>query len=163
MSGGLYPLQFIEGINEDEEATDNRFLEFREYGAAIPYTPSLRYNLARIEIYGSSGEKTKPHKTFLLTDHNGAPSKTVVADGRLVVTTEVSEQWLRVELNQPIVVFERRKYWLTFPEHPLTFSIGYAKEGNELTVAANPNGTWLTSDRKWRLMLRFFGRALPVQ
>ena len=124
-----------------------------------------RYNLTRIEIYGSPEEKAKQHTVFLFTDHNGAPSKTQVADGKLIVPTQVGEQWLAVELRQPVVVFAERKYWLAFPEHPLTFAIGYADKGKELNIMANASGVWLpsASGRTWKLMLRFFGRALPAQ
>jgi hypothetical protein len=164
MVSELYPIQFIEGINENEEVTDKPFMEYRDYGIAVLFTPNFRYNLTRIEIYGSVGEKSKPHKAILLTDHNGAPSKTAVAEGRLLVPTELGEDWLPVELSQPVVVFTERKYWLAFPEHPLTIYIGYAKEGKELIMVANPYGVWghAEPDVKRRVMLRFFGRALPT-
>lgn len=162
----ICPIQFIEGINENEEPITGRWPEFRNYGIAIPYTPSTSYNLTRIEIYGSPWELDKPeeHVAKLHTDYEDNPSKTCIVEGRLIIPSGIGAQWLQIKLAQTIVVSAKRKYWLTIAEHPLKFAIGVAEEGEELSLRANPNQQWVvsSSDRKWRFMLRFFGRVLPI-
>lgn len=160
----LFPVQFIEGINENEEPTRDRFAEFRDYGVAIPYIPNISYNLARIEIYGSPAELDRPkeHVVRLHTDYKGLPSNTCLVEGKLIVPSDYGEQWLPIELAKNTLVFAKRNYWLTIPEHPLVFAVGLAEDGEELSLRANPSGLWVSSNRKWRFMLRFFGRVLPI-
>lgn len=162
----LCPVQFIEGINENEEPTSGRFLTWGDYGIAIPYTPSITYCLTRIEVYGSPEHlpEQKEHAVKLYTDHKDNPSKTWVVEGKLVIPNIGGEQWLPIELLHSIVVFAEHRYWLCIEEHPLMFAVGIAEDGEELSLRGYVNQRWTSSSsgRLHRCMLRFFGRVLPT-
>ena len=160
----LYPVQFIEGFNENEEPTRGRFLTWGNYGIAIPYTPNITYNLVRIEIYGSPKHlpKKKEHAVKFYTDHKDNPSNNCLAEGKVLIPGDVGEQWLSIELAQAITVFAKHKYWLSIEEYPLRFAIGRAEDGEELSLRANPSGLWVSSGSGCRCMLKFFGRVLPT-
>lgn len=159
-----YSVQFIEGFNENEEPTSGRFLTWGNYGIAIPYTPSMTYQLARIEVYGSPENLTerKEHSVKLYTDHKDNPSNNCLVEGKLLVPRNIGEQWLSLELERSIAIFAKRKYWLTIEEHPLIFAIGRASDGKELSLRGNPGGQWVSSGSGCRCMLKFFGRVLPT-
>jgi len=161
----LFPIQFIEGINENEEPTSGRFLIWGNYGIAIPYTPSMTYNLTGIEMYGSPEEKLlerEEHVVRLYTDHDDNPSRNCLAQGKLATPSDIGEQWLSIKLEKPVVIFANCKYWLSILEYPLMFAIGHSENGKGLRPRGNPHGHWVssTSDREWRFMLKFFGRVL---
>ena len=165
-SAKLCPIQFIEGINENEESTSGKFLTWGEYGISIPYTPSITYRLARIEVYGSPKHlpEQKEHAVRLYTDHKDNPGKTSVVEGKLIIPSASGEQWLSIELAQSIVVFAEHKYWLSIVGYPLLFAVGIATDGVELSLRGYLNQRWTSSssDRRYRCMLRFFGRVLPT-
>ena len=160
----LCPVQFIEGFNENEEPTSGRFLKWGNYGIAIPYTPSLTYNLVRVEIFGSQEHlpEKKEHSVRFYTDHKGNPSNNCLVDGKLIIPSDNGEHWLPIELAQTITVFAKHKYWFSVEEHPLMFTIGRAEDGEELSLMGNPSGQWVSSGTGWRCMLKFFGRVLPT-
>lgn len=162
----LFPVQFIEGINENEEPTNGRFLTWGDYGIAIPYTPTVTYALAAIEVYGSPEHLSVPkeHTVRVYTDHKDNPGKTWIVEGKLVIPVTAREQWLSIELAQGVVVFAKRKYWLSIEEHPLMFAIGIASEGEELSLRGYLNQQWVASSSggRHKCMLKFFGRVLPT-
>lgn len=163
----LCPVQFIEGINENEEPTSGRFLSWGDYGIAIPYTASITYSLVRIEFYGSP-KYVADHKEYAVkvyTDYNDNLGKTCVIEGKLVIPSAVGEQWLPIELVQNVVVFAQHKYWISIEEHPLMFAIGTAENGQEVSLRGYLNRQWISSlsGRQYKCMLRFFGRVLPTR
>jgi len=161
----ISPVQFIEGVNENEELTNGTLPEFRLYGVAIPYTPRTSYILTGIEMYISPSQLQNPkeHIVELRTDHNDNPSTICLVDGKLVVPVGIG-RWVKIELLQNVAVLSGRTYWLCLPEHPLEFALGISKRGEELSLRANPEGEWLSSesDIKYRCMLRCYGTVIPV-
>lgn len=164
----LCPVQFIEGINENEqpvEPNEGRFWQPENLKVAIPYTPSKTYALSRIEIFGSPWELEKPHEhqVRVYTDNNNLPSETYVTEGKLVIPVEAdSEQWLPIHLK-PVVVFAKQQYWIVLEEYSLKFAIGRARDGKEVKKTGRKLGmAWVSIDPTIRYMLKLFGRVLPV-
>jgi len=160
------PVQFVEGINENEEPTSGRFLSWGEYGIGIPYTAGITYSLAQIEVYGSPEELSQPyeHTVKIYTDHEDSPSNTLVVEGKLAIPSVGGEQWLPIKPVENVVILAQHKYWLCIEEHPLKFAIGIAENGEELSLRAYISQRWGSSQsgRTWKCMLRFYGRILTV-
>jgi len=165
MLNDIFPEQFIEGINESE-VPDDEFPIFGSYGVAIPYTPSINYILTSVNIFVSPSdlEQPKEHVVKIYTDHNDNLSEICLIDGKITVPSHSMSQWLQIKLNQGVAVFSGHKYWLCFPEDHLDFVFGVSENGKELSLRANPSGRWTVSrsDRRYRFMLRFYGRVIPV-
>ena len=165
----LCPIQFIEGINENQEPiliSEGPFWRPDETQVAIPYKPSRAYALSRIDIFGSPHKLPQPkeHQVSLYTDSNDAPSNNLLAEGKLIVPAQVaSECWLTINL-QPIVVFPKQRYWIALEDYPLKFTIGIAKDGKEIAVTGKAllTGRWISIAATIRYMLKFYGRVLPV-
>lgn len=164
----LCPVQFIEGINEDEEPiepSEGRFWQPKDLKVAIPYEPIRTYTLSLIEIFGSPWEldASKEHQVGLYTDKNNLPSEICISKGKLVVPTHALSHWLQMNL-EPIVVFRGQHYWIVLEDYSLKFAIGVAKNGKEVAKTGTRMGqpSWVSIDTKIRYMLKFFGRALPM-
>ncbi|MFC1894094.1 hypothetical protein ACFLYR_08825 [Chloroflexota bacterium] len=161
----MYPVQFVEGINETEEPAAGQFLSWEETGIAIPYSPAITYSLSRIEIYGvpKNLQAEAEHPVRLHTDYRDGPSSNSIASGRLIVSEESNEQWLQIMMEQVVVILAQRKYWFSLEEHPLPFSIGLALEGKELGLRTGFAQDWAPSSLgKHKCMLRFYGRIIPA-
>ncbi len=162
---GMYPVQFIEGFNENEEPATGRFLTWEESGIAIPYTPAVTYSLTRMEIYGAPNnlEAQREHRLHLHTDFKDRPSRNYIAGGKLIVPGGNSEQWLQIMMEEAIIVLAQRAYWFSLGEHPLSFSIGLARDGEDLGLRTGSNENWAPSSLgKHKCMLRFYGRIMPA-
>lgn len=164
----LCPIQFIEGINENQEPIEpieGRFWQPQDLQVAIPYEPSRTYTLSRIDIFGSPHELSQPkeHLVRLYTNNNNAPSDNFITEGKLAIPAEAAgEGWLQIDL-QPIVVFPKQKYWIVLEEYSLKFAIGRAKDGKEMRKTGRKHGMmWVSIDQTIRYMLKFYGRVLPV-
>lgn len=161
----MYPVQFLEGLNENEEPATGRFLTWEESGIAIPYTPGITYSLSRIEIYGvpHNLEAPREHHLHLHTDFKDMPSRNTIASGKLIVPRGNSGQWLQIMMEEAIIVIARRKYWFTLAGYPLSFSIGLAQDGEDLGLRTGTNENWAPSSLgKHKCMLRFYGRIVPA-
>jgi hypothetical protein len=161
----LYPIQFVEGLNENEEPAIGRFLTWEGTGIAIPYVPSMTYNLNRIEIYGApkSIHAEQKYPLHLRTDHKDRPSRVSIVSGKLIVPEGDGSQWLEILMEQSIVVLAQRTYWLSFEEHPLPLSIGLTTAGAEVGLRTGIGEHWAPySLGKHKVMLRFYGRVMPA-
>ena len=162
---GMYPVQFVEGFNENEEPATGRFLTWEGSGIAIPYTPSMTYGLSRIEIYGAPRnlQPKSEYPLHLRTDHEDGPSRNSIASCKLIVPEGDSEQWLEILMEQVIIVLAQRTYWLSLEEYPLPFSIGLATVGAELGLRTGIDQGWAPSSLgKHKCMLKFYGRIMPA-
>lgn len=164
----LAPVQFIEGINENQEPIEpdeGRFWQPKDLQVAIPYAPGRVYTLSRIELFASPHElpKEQEHLVRLYTDNKGTPGCNFVSSGRLVVPAEADgADWLNIHLD-PVVVFVGQQYWIAVEDYSPRFAIGVAKVGHEITkTGRRPRYEWVSLDQKIRYMIRFFGRVLPV-
>lgn len=164
----LCPVQFIEGINENEEPiapSEGQFWQPRQLKVAIPYEPTRTYTLSAIEILGSPWEleASKEHPVGIYTDRNNLPSETCVSNGKLVVPTEIPPTyWLQIQL-EPVVIFRGQRYWIVLEDYSLKFAIGVAKNGDEVVKTGMKIGQpWVSIDTKIRYMLKFYGRVLPI-
>ena len=161
----MYPYQFVEGLNENEEPATGRFLVWEKSGIAFPYTPLMTYSLNRIEIFGAPNnlDTPKEHNLHLHTDFKDRPSRNSIASGKLIVPRGSSEQWLKIVMEGAIIVLAQRKYWLSLGEYPLSFSIGLAREGEDMGLRTGTNENWAPSSLgKHKCMLRFYGRIVPI-
>lgn len=161
----LYPVQFVEGLNENEEPAIGRFLTWEGTGIAIPYVPSITYSLNRVEIYGApkSIEAEQKYPLHLRTDHKDSPSRVSIVSGELIVPEGDSSQWLEILMEQSIVVLAQRTYWFSFEQHPLPFSIGLATAGAEFGLRTGIGEHWASySLGKHKVILRFYGRVMPA-
>ena len=161
----MYPVQFVEGFNENEEPASGEFLTWEETGIAIPYTPSMTYTLSRLEIYGAPNNLPEPreHHLNLHTDFRDRPGRNCIASGKLVVPAGRGEQWLKIVMEEAIAVLAQRKYWFSLGEHPLSFSLGLARDGEELGLRTGITENWAPSSLgTHKCMLRFYGRIMPA-
>ncbi|GEM_PF-2814861 len=162
----LCPIQFIEGINENEELAEYESPSFHNKCAAIGYTPSISYNLTGIEIYVSwvyTDKPNKKHSVRIYTDHNDKPSKTCLVEGDLALPDNESSGWIPVKLVQSIVLIVNRQYWITFELRGVKLAVCIAAEGKKLKLKWSSFGdTWLPYEPEHRCMLKFFGRVLPT-
>ena len=161
----MYPVQFVEGFNENEEPATGRFFTWEESGIAIPYVPSMTYGLSRIEIYGvpNNLEAEREYTFHLRTDYDNRPSRNCIISGKLTIPEGDNAQWLEGSMEQAIIVLAQHRYWLTLEEHPLPFSMGLATGGAELGLRTGSDGEWATSSLgKHNCMLKFYGRIIPT-
>ena len=169
----LCPVQFIEGINENQKpiviapVLERGFWRPEDVQLAIPYLPSRTYALCTIAIYGSADELSQPeeHSIGLYTDSNNAPGENLLTEGKLTVPAKApGEGWLRIDL-QPIVVFAKQRYWIALRDYSRKFKIGIAQDGDEICKTfrrQRPMADWETIEEKIQYMLKFYGRVLPV-
>ena len=186
----LCPVQYIEGINENEKLagsvikSDNpQVLGFKSaWGirvenaprirVAIAYNPGRVYTLCRIEIVGLISKlfPQNEHLVRLCTDYKTVPGENSITYGKLIIPDEKeSMKWLELQLEQPVVVFDKQAYWiiLEVAGNNLGFAFGQANDGDSVAVRMEENGEegW-SHPGSWgiypKLMLKFYGRVLPV-
>ena len=157
----MFPIQFIEGFNENEEPSGKPFPTFQESSLAIPYIPNMTYGLTVVEIYGSLKESVKG-RLQIYTDHEDRPGKVLLAEATMMDSGS-GEQWQRFELTSSVVVMPHHRYWLAV-ERPLNFAFGHADSGKDVSPMGMVQGKWHRhqSGGVWKFMLRFYGRVLPV-
>jgi len=157
----MFPVQFIEGRNKGAEPGE---ISSIPTGAYILYAPEVSYSIAHIDIFlawtavsGRQENKLRIYPAYL--DH---PSDIVLTEGNMVFEkgTEPYQDWRRIEISRPVVLIAHKKYWLRFTEVETEFKFYAAKEGDEIPTMVTGNEKWHSGHE--RLMLRFFGRVLPV-
>jgi len=171
MGGGsmldeICPVQFVEGVNECAEATDD-YINTMEYsGVAIEYTPTLSYSLKRVDIFLTHQQPSNEnkYKVALCTDYGNKPSDIVLSKGEWA-WRDVLGDWQRVEL-EPVVVTCNKKYWLTIDldKGNIGLPIAQGEEAKEVSLRFRGEYKWVIHGKfkKDKVMLRFYGRILPI-
>lgn len=157
----LFPVQFIEGRNKGAEPGE---ISSIPTGAYILYVPEVSYSIAHIDIFlaWKAVPERQENRLRIYAAYLDHPSDIVLTEGAMVFEkgTEPYEDWRRIEIARPVVLIAHKKYWLRFTEVESNFAFYAAKEGDEITTMVKDNDKWHSSHE--RLMLRFFGRVLPV-
>jgi hypothetical protein len=157
----LFPVQFIEGRNKSAEPGE---ISSIPTGAYILYAPEVSYSIAHVDIFLScaSVPKRQESKLCLYPAYLDHPSDIVLTEGTMVFEagTEAYQGWRRIEISRPVVLIAHKKYWLRFTEVETDFKFYAAKEGDEINTMVKDDDKWHSSHE--RLMLRFFGRVIPV-
>lgn len=163
----ICPVQFVDGVNEAEEASQQKITTTHYSGVAIEYTPKLSYSLKRLGIFLT--EQRAPEedkfKVTLCLDHNNNPSDIVISEGEWIATNMLGD-WQEVELK-PRVVIRNEKYWLTIDVgQEGSIGLPIAKEGQKVALRFKKNKEWVIHNNKNyetdTVMLRFYGRLLPI-
>ena len=165
MLDDICPVQFIEGTNEYAEAGDD-YINTRGYsGVAIEYVAKTSYSLKKLDIFLTEQAPVDggKYKVALCLDHDNSPSDIVLSEGAWA-RKEIFGDWQEVELDKPVVVVCNKKYWLTIDLDKGSIGLPIAKEGKESTLRFRGLKKWTTHDifKTDRVMLRFYGRILPI-
>ncbi len=165
----LFPVQFIEGVNENGEIKrrEHERVQIDELAnIAIGFAPSHTFILNKIDIYlfWSGFSIPVEYKAKLYPDYCNNPAIIVLTEGKLGFDKEgVGHGWRNIDLNQPIVVFAGNNYWLGLESLQVSFALGQAKEGKKVPFIEGKPGNWFSSlDTDYHLMLRLYGRVVPV-
>ena len=167
----IFPIQFIEGINDNETLENRQTIELLKYGIiAIAYKPKLSYCLTKLEIMIAHRLDTpsmKPMKAALHPDYKDKPSKVIITEGE--TTPEGSETpfrlnsiWQEIELS-PAILVNSKKYWISI-DCNMEIHLVTARDGDITALAYKEDDNWRqdTDYTEWKCMLRFYGRILPV-
>ena len=164
----LCPIQFIEGLNEGAEPADRKHIRIDVYEAvAIEYTPAVTFCMTNVESFVVWGQSSA-QQSFSLAVHSAYadnPSNLVLSRGNMVIDeTAGGFGWRNVELDNPVVVFCGRTYWLVLEAAGAPLALGRTEEGKEITIRSKVRKEWgvFENDISPKLMIRFYGRVLPV-
>jgi hypothetical protein len=160
----IAPIQFIEGINENEHLSDNTWPAFRYEGVAFKYIPSLSYTLNRFGIYLSMGPiEFTDIAIEVRTNYTGAPSGIILSQGVLKVSSENSG-WFYVDLSPPITLIVNNSYWICLFHKNTRVAFAVSNTGQGTNACAFHGNEWApsSSSRTWNVCLKFFGRILPI-
>jgi hypothetical protein len=167
----LCPIQFIEGINENEKLPiiDDPYqrgsLEVSGSFIAISYEPSKSYTLTNAAVFALPHElpKSEEHKVKVYTDYEDNPSQNCLIEGKMTVPAEANGRcWLSINLSS-LVVFRGQRYWLALEDYSLKFQLVDAKSGTPVDYRQGRDGTWISPSSSGKyFMIKFYGRVLPV-
>lgn len=160
----ICPVQFIEGVNENEEASDENVITTKGFaGVALEYIPKLTYSLKRLCIFLAGQHAPEGHKfkVALCTDHDEKPSNIVLSSGEWT-SKEISDNWQEVEL-EPVVVIRNNRYWITIDVGKGRIALPIARAGDEVALRFRGATRWVKDDtfKTDKAMLKFYGRILP--
>ncbi|MFC1904816.1 hypothetical protein ACFLXT_03520 [Chloroflexota bacterium] len=163
----LFPVQFIEGINENVKNIKNELLQINTYDyVATQFVPAHTFLLTESEIYlaWDAFSQREEYIVRLYSDYKDKPTEIILREGKLVFDTSPSGYgWCKISLNEPIVIFAKNKYWLCLKSRDALFSLLQAKEGKESSFREYTDGGWLGNVLdKYRVMIKFYGRVFPV-
>lgn len=162
----LFPVQFVEGLNEGAELSDINSLVITGYsGVGIQYTPSLSYSLTKLETiltFGNSLDGAEI-KICIYSDYKDKPSDIQLSSGSFV-PKKVYGEWRIVTLN-PISIIKGRRYWITI--HPNGYAVAFVipKTGQNSILSFKKFKKWEALPEYaegGKVMFKFYGRILPV-
>ena len=167
----ICPVQFIEGINDNEEVDNKQAMNLSSYGnIAFPYKPKISYSLTRLEIvlaHRLALPDMASIRVALHSNHNDMPGKVTITEG--AVTPEpckdpnrINYLWQSIELA-PVTVIRGNPYWFRL-DCNMDIYLVTAQVG-EVTALAYKQGTVWKQDtdfQEWKCMLRFYGRVIPI-
>lgn len=162
----LFPEQFVEGINEGEEYLDDTMFEITDYlGTGLQYIPKTSYSLTRLQVILTFGEipKDTQIRVDLCSDYNGKPSDIVLGSGSFV-PKGVHIEWQEVAFK-PISLIKKWNYWITIHPNGCPTALIEAQKGQSLVLSVRRGNKWsiLPAELKeGKVMLRFYGRILPI-
>lgn len=165
----LYPLQFIEGMNENGEVNKRKqeLIQIHQCpNVALGFSPNRTFLLNNIEIYLFWHEFVEPveYEVTLYPDYNDNPAYIALREGKLSFDkASIGFGWRNISLKQPVVVFAKDNYWIALKSLGANFLLAEAKEGKRVAFSNGEPGDWFNNNSiNYQLMLRFYGRVLPV-
>lgn len=162
----LFPVQFVEGINEGAEPSNKETIVISNYsGTGLQYIPKVSYSLTRLEIMFTFGNipEGAEIKVDLCSDYDEKPSDIVLSSGSFPPKT-VYGGWREVTLK-PVSVIRNRKYWVTIHPNRCPTALIRAQEGQGCLFSVRTDTRWeIPPDtvKEGKVMLRFYGRVLPI-
>ena len=157
----ICPVQFIEGRNKFAESAKASDISNSAY---IEYVPKVSYSISRMDIFIAwSGEsESRNNRLVIYADYLDHPTDIVLTEGNMAVKADEpdGQGWRTVEMEQPVVLIAHKRYWLRFTDIKTAFVFCVAEKGDEITVKTKSGDKWET--KNGILMLRFYGRILPV-
>lgn len=154
-------------MNEGATPIQERFLHIEGYPwVAIQYSPNLTFSLNRIDICLVWSKFIKPveYDVQLYSDYDDNPADIILSEGKLVFdATESGFGWRSIELNQPVVVFSNKKYWIGLESKQALYAFMRGDKGLGAAMRARVNNIWSSGDGDlYKFMLRFYGRVLQI-
>ena len=169
MINELFPVQFIEGINEFARFDTSQSLQANDFGGgiAIAYTPRLNYSLCRIDIVAEVHPELLAQdriKFSIRVNHDEKPSDITLSNGKF--SQELSNTYRQtIKLDSPVVLFVGRKYWLAFErtgDEYLVFPIVLGDVKSELRFKGGSKWVVENAFKTWSVVVRFYGRIVPI-
>ena len=165
----ICPVQFVEGLNEGAESSEEGTIRITQFsGFGVQYIPSLSYSLTRLEIMFTFGDipEGAEIRVDLCSDYDEKPSDIVLSSGSFPPKTPYAG-WREVMLK-PISVIRNRKYWVTIHPNRCPVALIEADKGQGYILSGKRDTRWKTPSvdnvlvEKGKVMLRFYGRVLPI-
>ena len=168
----LFPIQFIEGINENAEYEideDYRLSMLPFARIAIDYRPRVASVLSRADILILTDARTdanKPITAAIYSDYNGNPSDITLNDVdsfTLQVPREAYKvYWQQITLK-PAILAPGNQYWLVLDVDRGFWALQLAKNDGATNLKVTNEKRWRTYEEshKTKVMVRFYGRLIP--
>jgi len=174
MLDNICPLQFIEGLNEGEEANRSSFFDICNYPiTAIEYKPKISYCLTDLEILISVDVRnSEEFRVVLYPDYASKPNDVILTEGilstkpRKEITQQgivVTADWQKVIFEQAFVVIPHNTYWIAILSERHSLRLVSAIDGRFTKILVHSNQEWKNDkcSQDWKCMIRFYGRMLP--
>ena len=164
----LFPVQFIEGINEFSHADEHQHISVREWsGVALRYQPDRTYTLTKVSVYlAKEGTPSNTdYRISLLLDNDG-PSEIPVSSGSWGNEPYDSWHWQNITIS-PVVVFADTPYWFAIAWSSIKANI-LLPLTDGIAVDTKFRARDMSAWRKWEAfesttpMLRMYGRVVSV-
>jgi len=173
----MFPVQFVEGINEGEEADNSKLMEIGPYShIAIEYQAQSAYKICQLEILTATKAigGAKECDVMILPNYIDKPNRDdlILAQGTMELQPSkelmISIKWSEVMLEPNIIIRPNLTYWIVMTSKGKSLKLIKGKEGKKIRILdRNPyNMEWTELeliDGGWEVMLRFYGKILPTQ
>lgn len=167
----ICPVQFVEGVNEGEEQLDETTIEITHHlGTGLQYIPKTSYSLTRLQVILILGEtilgetrKDTQIRVDLCSDYKGKPSDIVLGSGSFVPKRGYGE-WQEVAFK-PVSLIKNWNYWITIHPSGCQVALLQAQKGQSLVLSVKSLNKWgipPAEPKEGKVMLRFYGRILPI-
>ena len=144
---------FIEGWNIDATPSTSSWVATN---VAWKYTPSLTYDLSRVEFYSAGADRTDM-TIELRSDNNNYPGSVLTSGTFDHITTR---SWQGADLT-PYAVTQGEEYWVTFwPSNGLQVHITFDQDSTPIFFRggfANDPTIYTNSQNNYKPMVKFYG------
>ncbi|MGD0856779.1 MAG: hypothetical protein ABSA18_13380 [Dehalococcoidia bacterium] len=176
MGDEMFPVQFIEGINEGEQIDNENLFNIQDWPCvAIRYTACLSYLVHNFEILTLCriDQELIQYEIKVYPDYKGMPNNSIIlTDGVLVYGhldkgNKDTKKWANATLNHNIALISGKTYWIALISKDESMYLGRALQGEKIPILIMNRGSrkWhessIASDG-WECMLRFYGKVIPI-
>ncbi len=162
----LFPVQFVEGLNEGADPSDEEAIGITGYlGTGIQYIPKVSYSLTRLEMMMAFGDLPEEAQieVNLRTDYDERPSDIILSSGSFVPRSVYGE-WHEVTLR-PVSVIRNNKYWITIHPKGCPTALIRAEKGESYLLSFRPDRRWKARPEDipdGKVMFKLYGRIIPI-